>query len=50
MSYAQLKDRHRAEQGAWHPSLSFRVHRALSWLYRAGELGSRHRLAECVGT
>ena len=32
MDYAQLKQRHRAERGAWHPNLSLRVHRALSWL------------------
>jgi len=39
MDYAQLKDRHRAERGAWHPNLSLRVHRALSWLERAEQLG-----------
>ena len=39
MAYAQLKDRHRAERGAWHPNLSLRVHRALSWLDRAEQLG-----------
>jgi len=35
MGYAQLKERHRAERGAWHPNLSLRVHQALSWLDRA---------------
>ena len=39
MDYAQLKDRHRAERGPWHPNLSLRVHRALSWLHRAEQLG-----------
>jgi len=39
MDYAQLKVRHRAERGAWHPNLSLRVHRALSWLDRAEQLG-----------
>ena len=32
MNYTGLKDRHRAERAAWHPNLSLRVHRALSWL------------------
>ena len=41
MDYAQLKLRHRAERGAWHPNLSLRVHRALSWLDRAEQLGSQ---------
>ena len=41
MSYAQLKDRHRAERDAWHPNLSLRVHRALSWLDRAEQLGAQ---------
>src|SRR5512137_2711090 len=39
MSYQALKERHRAERGAWHPNLSLRVHRALSWLDRAEQLG-----------
>jgi hypothetical protein len=39
MNYRQLKERHRAERGAWHPNLSLRVHRALSWLNRAEQLG-----------
>jgi hypothetical protein len=38
MDYAQLKVRHRAERDAWHPNLSLRVHRALSWLDRAEQL------------
>ena len=41
MDYARLKDRHRAERGAWHPNLSLRVHRALSWLDRAEQLGEQ---------
>jgi len=39
MDYAQLKTRHRAEREAWHPNLSLRVHRALSWLHRAEQMG-----------
>ena len=39
MDYVRLKQRHRAERGAWHPNLSLRVHRALSWLHRAEQLG-----------
>ena len=39
MDYERLKERHRAERGAWHPNLSLRVHRALSWLHRAEQLG-----------
>jgi len=38
MNYEQLKARHRAERGPWHPNLSLRVHRALSWLHRAEQL------------
>ena len=38
MSYQELKTRHRAERDAWHPNLSLRVHRALSWLNRAEQL------------
>ena len=41
MDYAQLKERHRAERDAWHPNLSLRVHRALSWLDRAEQLGGQ---------
>ncbi|MBO6849720.1 MAG: hypothetical protein JJ867_04475 [Marinobacter sp.] len=35
MDYQQLKHRHRAERGKYHPNLSLRVHRSLSWLRRA---------------
>ncbi|MGO2133455.1 MAG: hypothetical protein ACTH3D_11270 [Halomonas sp.] len=35
MDYATLKQRHRQERGEFHPNLSLRVHRALSWLQRA---------------
>ena len=35
MDYQQLKQRHRAEREQYHPNLSLRVHRALSWLQRA---------------
>lgn len=42
MDYTQLKDRHRAARDAWHPNLSLRVHRALSWLDRAEQLGGQH--------
>lgn len=38
MNYQALKDRHRAERDAFHPNLSLRVHRALSWLNRAEQL------------
>ena len=38
MTYEELKTRHRAERDAWHPNLSLRVHRALSWLDRAEQL------------
>jgi len=41
MGYAPLKTRHRAVRGAWHPNLSLRVHRALSWLNRAEQLGKQ---------
>ena len=44
MDYTQLKDRHRAERDAWHPNLSLRVHRALSWLERAEQFGSEDDL------
>jgi hypothetical protein len=39
MNYEQLKTRHRAERESYHPNLSLRVHRALSWLNRAEQLG-----------
>jgi hypothetical protein len=41
MQHEQLKARHRAERGAWHPNLSLRVHRALSWLERAEQLAQQ---------
>ena len=41
MNYEQLKARHRAEREAYHPNLSLRVHRALSWLNRAEQLGQQ---------
>jgi len=39
MDYQSLKSRHRAERDKQHPNLSLRVHRALSWLQRAEQLG-----------
>lgn len=39
MDHDSLKTRHRAERDTWHPNLSLRVHRALSWLKRAEQLG-----------
>jgi hypothetical protein len=44
MSFAQLKERHRAERDAYPPNLSLRVHRALSWLDRAEQLGAQDDL------
>ena len=41
MNFEQLKTRHRAERGPWHPNLSLRVHRALSWLHRAEQLAGQ---------
>ena len=38
MNYEQLKARHRTERDAYHPNLSLRVHRSLSWLQRAEQL------------
>jgi hypothetical protein len=35
MYYQQQKHRHRAERGKYHPNLSLRVHRSLSWVQRA---------------
>lgn len=35
MDYETLKKRHRQERDDYHPNLSLRVHRALSWLQRA---------------
>jgi Apea-like HEPN len=40
MDYERLKTRQRAERHAHHPNLALRVHRALSWLHRAEQLGS----------
>jgi hypothetical protein len=39
MNYARLKERHRAERDGYPANLSLRVHRALSWLDRAEQLG-----------
>jgi hypothetical protein len=39
MSYESLKERHRAERERQPPNLAVRVHRALSWLNRAEQLG-----------
>jgi len=44
MDHSQLKTRHRSERDAWHPNLSLRVHRALSWLNRAEQLGGQSDL------
>jgi len=44
MEYERLKARHRAERDAWHPNLSLRVHRALSWLDRAEQLAEQKDL------
>ena len=44
MSYERLKERHRAEREGWHPNLSLRVHRALSWLKRAEQLEAQQDL------
>ncbi len=35
MDYQRLKHRHRTERENYHPNLSLRVHRSLSWLQRA---------------
>ncbi|MFM8472719.1 MAG: hypothetical protein ACKOBV_04235 [Candidatus Kapaibacterium sp.] len=35
LSYAVLKERHRAERDTWPTTVSLRIHRALSWLQRA---------------
>jgi len=39
--FEQLKTRHRAEREAYHPNLSLRVHRTLSWLNRAEQLSKQ---------
>lgn len=41
MNYQALKERHRAQRDAFHPNLSLRVHRALSWL-------NRDQMRDCV--
>jgi hypothetical protein len=50
LNYHALKERHRAERDAFHPNLSLRVHRALSWLNRAEQQNDdpdgRFRLSE----
>jgi hypothetical protein len=45
VSFERLKERHRAERHAWPENLSLRVHRALSWLNRAEQLGGQDDLA-----
>lgn len=42
MDYDALKKRHRVERDAYHPNLSLRVHRALSWLDRAEQLAKQN--------
>ena len=44
INYKRLKARHRVEREAWHPNLSLRVHRALSWLDRAEQLEEQQDL------
>ena len=44
MDYVRLKARQRAERDEWPENLSLRVHRALSWLNRAEQLGSQDDL------
>jgi hypothetical protein len=41
MRFAQLKVRQRIERESWPTNLSLRVHRALSWLNRAEQLGEQ---------
>jgi hypothetical protein len=41
MNFEQLKARHRSEREGYHANLSLRVHRALSWLNRAEQLGQQ---------
>ena len=40
MDYESLKRRQRAERHVHHPNLALRVHRALSWLGRAEQMGA----------
>ena len=44
MDYEQLKERQRKERDGWPESLGLRVHRALSWLARAEQLGAQDDL------
>jgi hypothetical protein len=44
MDYERLKTRQRQERDAWPENLSLRVHRALSWLNRAEQLGAQDDL------
>jgi hypothetical protein len=44
MNHEQLKDRQRAEREGWPENLGLRVHRALSWLDRAEQLGEQEDL------
>ncbi len=39
ITYKELKQRHRKEREGYHPSLSLRVHRALSWLDKSEQCG-----------
>jgi hypothetical protein len=39
LDYKSLKARHRKERSQYHPNLSLRIHRALSWLDRAEHSG-----------
>jgi hypothetical protein len=41
MNFATLKERQRKEREAWSEDLGLRVHRALSWLDRAEQLGAQ---------
>jgi len=44
MDYERLKTRQRQERDAWPENLGLRVHRALSWLNRAEQLGDQDDL------
>ena len=44
MDYVRLKARQRAERGEWPENVGLRVHRALSWLNRAEQLGEQDDL------
>jgi hypothetical protein len=41
LNFARLKERQRAEREEWPENLGLRVHRALSWLGRAEQLGGQ---------